>query len=94
MSYDDIAAAAQDAQLRMRIAACVATQTGYTVPNGVRNHPVEVAGAIQWACAGQPGWGDAYAYAVSTDVPSPGKDPAVITDGMILSAVQEVLGIS
>jgi len=94
MAYTDIANAAQDMQLRMRIAACISTQTGYSIPQGVANHPIAIADYYQWQCAGQPGWGDAYAYAVANNNPAPGEDPAVITDGMILSAVQSVMGIS
>ena len=35
-----------------------------------------------------PGFADAYEYAINSDNPNPGKDPAVITDAMILGAVQ------
>ncbi len=85
---------AQDADLRMRIAACISTQRGYDIPAGVANHPTALADFFQWKCAGQPGWGDAYAYALANGNERPGDDPAVITDGMILSAVQAVLGIA
>ena len=93
MAYSDIAAAAQDIQLRLRVAACISTQTGYQIPSGIHNHPIAIADYYQWQLAGQPGWGDAYAYAVANENPNHGNDPAVITDGMILSGVQAVLGI-
>lgn len=94
MSYKNVYDMAKDENLAIRIAGCVATQTGYTLPTGTVDHPVSIAEAIQWQCAGQPGWADAYAYAIATDVENPGLDEAVITDGMILSAVQSILGIA
>jgi hypothetical protein len=41
--------------------------------------------------AAQPGFGDAYAYALANGNPAPGKDDTVITDEQILSAVQSIL---
>ena len=93
MTYSDIAALAQDQQLRLRVVACIATQTGFEVPQNTSSHPLSIADRLQWELAGSPGWGDAYAYAIANENQEPGKDPAVITDGMILSAVQLVLGI-
>jgi hypothetical protein len=93
MGYKAVSDAARDTDLQYRIAGCIATQTGYSLPAGVSDNPLAVASHIMWKCAGQPGWGDAYAYAVFTNVPNPGLDEGVITDGMILSAVQAVLGI-
>lgn len=50
--------------------------------------------ARRWAAA--PGWDDAWASALAShpDDPDydPGRDEAVITDGMILSQVQSMLG--
>lgn len=82
MSYTDVARMATDGHLRERIAACAAIE-------GVWNpHPTKWADDNQWYLAASPGWGDAYAYAVLTKNPAPGLDAGVITDGMILSAVQ------
>lgn len=88
MSYESIAQAAQDPVLRARIAACVAQedQSG--------SHPLAVTDLIQWKCAAEPGWGDAWDSAVAGDIPVPGSDPGVISDAMILGAVQKHLGIS
>lgn len=93
MTYSNVAKVAQDIQLRNRIVACIATQSGYQVPDGVQNHPIAIAEHYRWQLAGQPGWGDAYGYAIATDVEEPGNNEAVITDAMILSAGQLVLGI-
>ena len=53
---------------------------------------------IQWQLANmldvcaQPGWDAAWSSAQAGGNATPGRDPAVITDGMILSGVQSVLG--
>lgn len=92
MSYSSIAAAAQDAQLRLRIAACVAQEghAGQTLQTGALMR----ADSLQWQCCAEPGWGPAWESAQITGNPSPGTDPGVITDAMILSAVQKHLGVS
>lgn len=41
--------------------------------------------------AASPGFADAYAYALNTGVPNPGRDESVISDAEILSAVQSQL---
>ena len=86
MSYLSISQAACDSRLRDRIAACVAQETA----GG--EHPVVIADALMWRCAAQPGWGEAWERALNTQNPNPGADPAVISDGMILSAVQGLIG--
>ena len=82
MSYNDVARMAKDGHLRERIAACASTE-GITDP-----HPTKWADDNQWYLAGSPGWADAYAYAALSGNEAPGRDEAVVTDGMILSAVQ------
>lgn len=83
MSYNTQAALAVDPDIRNRVAACAATQG---MPS-----PVQWADTYLWRLSGSPGWDDAYAYAVASDNARPGYDEAVITDGMILAAVQAVL---
>lgn len=86
MTYTAISQAARDNDLRDRIAACIASE-------GVGGeHPLTQADRIQWQCAGQ--WGDAYSYAVETNVPNPGRDLGVITDAALKTTVLDVLGIS
>ncbi len=92
MSYASVATMSEDMALMRRIAGCIATQD-YTPPQGIYNMPLAIADSIKWKCAGQPGWAAAYEYAVNSNNPDPGGDEAVITDAMILSAVQLVLGI-
>lgn len=89
MSYNAIAAAAQDPDLKQRIAACLAQES-----DGVEQ-PTALADLHMWRLCASPGWGEAYDYARATRLlsnPVPvGADPAVITDEQILSAVQAVL---
>lgn len=82
MSYRTQAALARDQHIVERVTACAATQE---IPN-----PSQWAWSHQWTFSAQPGWDAAYAYAVNTGVVDPGNSESVITDGMILSAVQAV----
>jgi hypothetical protein len=89
VSYQDVADMAEDWDLRMRLIACVAQEH--------RDDPVQFVEDQIWRIAGQPGWGDAWNYAklVHENDPDyhPGKDAAVLTDGMILAGVQQVVNI-
>lgn len=51
-----------------------------------------LASLHMWRICAQSSVSDAYAYAVNTEVPNPGRDEAVITDAVLLAAVQTVLG--
>lgn len=86
MSYLSISQAATDPLLRARIAACCAQES----TSGL--HATQLADGIQWQCCGEPGWGEAWESAKAAgggdDI---GADPAVITDPMILAAVQKHL---
>lgn len=85
MSYNHIADAAQDSDLRRRVAACFAQQTTGT------EQPEALASVHMWRIAADSDIAAAYAYAVDTDVPSPGKDEAVVTDANILAAVEAIV---
>ena len=86
MSYNHIADAAQDSDLRRRVAACFAQQTTGT------EQPEALAAVHMWRIAADNDIADAYAYAVATDLPNPGKDEAVVTDAAILAAVTAIVG--
>ena len=89
MAYSDIAALQQDADFARRTTAAYATETLGT--GGV--DPASWQAMHAWDMAAQPGFGDAYASALAADPPveRPGNDPGVITDGMILSAIQGIM---
>lgn len=80
MSYHAVSQLSRDSALQDRIAACAVTE-GEENPDGwAYDH--------RWKLAASPGWREAYAYALEMKTPDPGIDPGVISDGMILSAVQ------
>ena len=80
MAYSDIAALNSDNDFILRTRACASTE-GESDPVGWTEDHI-------WQMASAPGFGDAYAYAVASENPRPGNDPAVITDAMILGQVQ------
>jgi len=85
VSYNSIAAAAQDGDLRTRVAACFAQQT--TGPD----QPEALAALHMWRIVADGTIADSYAYAVATNVPNPGRDEAVVTDAAILAAVDAIV---
>ena len=80
MSYSTIYACANDAAFTGRLTAAAA-QEG-------RTDPPSSAYALRWPCSAAADIEAAYASALAAGNPDPGGDPAVITDQMILSAVQ------
>jgi hypothetical protein len=80
MAYWDVAQMSSDPDLQSRIAACAAQEGKPNPRDWAYQHALVL-------CA-SPGWDAAWASAVAGNVPDPGRDPGVITDGMILSAVQ------
>ena len=85
MTYNAIAAAAQDHDLRQRVAACFAQET--TGPE----QPEALASVHMWRIVANGPIADAYSYAVAADVPNPGRDEAVVTDAAILAAVDAIV---
>ena len=83
MSYADIANIADSASLRRRLSACAA-QEG----KGGVDGPVMWVEQRAIRLAASPGWAAAWASALAGGITDPGTSEAVITDGMILAAVQ------
>ena len=83
MSYQSISQMKNDPALRERVTACCAQE-------GEAN-PEQAAGQIMWQCVTHSDWAAAYEEAVLNLNRNPGGDGRVITDQMILSAVQEAL---
>jgi hypothetical protein len=86
VAYYDVFLLTQDSDFQGRVAACYATEEGQENPNAWTFEHL-------WVLAAEPGFGDAYASALASGNERPGKDPAVITDGMILSAVQAEMDV-
>lgn len=80
MSYNTVTSMASDQSLLNRCIAAAAEEG--------QVNPVEWTQNRIWHLCSQPGWDDAWAYAIAAGNESPGDDEAVITDGMILAAVQ------
>lgn len=85
MSYLAVSLITKDEDLLARVTACAAIE-GDAAPELWTQQN-------KWAIAAQPLWGDAWEYAVNSGVTDIGTDPGVITDGMILSAVQSLNNI-
>jgi hypothetical protein len=95
-TYLSISDIAGDQWMRERMLAA-ATQQSY-----LGSAPLVQPTAFQWVdnnryvWAASPGWGAAWDSALAAHPPDtepdyrPGRDPAVITDGMILSTVQQL----
>jgi hypothetical protein len=83
MGYWDIASMARDADLAARVQACAAQE--------VDGDPYQWQSANMLDVCASPGWDAAWASAIAAGNENPGRDPAVITDGQILSAVQSLL---
>jgi len=81
MSYMTIAKCVSDADFQSRVNACT-YQEGF--------NPYEHS-TLMWDVAGKSDIEQAYAYALEAGTPEPGADETVITDPMILSAVQSLL---
>lgn len=81
MAYSTIAMIAADMALQQRMTAAAA-QEGKTRP-----YPAWVQ-EYQWDLASTPGWAAAWESALASGILNPGADESVITDGMILAAVQ------
>lgn len=86
MSYAAIALMKADADLITRVTACAAQERS---TRGVTNPPPEMwVSNNMWSFVSRTDWADAYSYALGTGVARPGWDDAVVTDAMILAAVQ------
>jgi len=82
MSYSSQAALSGDQDFISRVSAAAAVEVAQPA------NPVTWAREHIWRIAAAPGFADAYESAVVAEIPRPGNDPAVISDGQILSAVQ------
>ena len=104
-SYLAISTIANDEFMTERMRACATQQVHLGNAPDIANDPInqpDAWAAISWVetnrylWASSPGWGAAWDYALASHPDDasyqPGRDPAVITDEMILSAVQALAG--
>jgi hypothetical protein len=75
---------AQNQDLAARVQACAAQE--------IDGDPYQWTAANMLDLAASPGWDAAWSSALASGNETPGRDPAVISDGMILSAVQSIGG--
>lgn len=87
MAYWDIASMSKDTDLIAREEAAAAQE----LPAG-SDSPYTWVADHALLLAASPGWSEAWASAVASGNELPGRDAAVITDGMILSATQALIG--
>lgn len=80
MSYNTIFQSSNDTTLIGRITAAAAAEGSET--------PESTASVIRWPVVSASDIAAAYASAIAANNPNPGGDESVITDQMILSAVQ------
>ena len=80
MSYTSINRCANDSSFTGRVTAACAAEG--------RNPPEEAMLSVRWPVASASDVEAAYESALAAGNEDPGGDPAVVTDGMILSAVQ------
>jgi hypothetical protein len=83
MAYIDVAQMVRSVSLIEREWAALAKE-GIDPPEGWQMEH-------RWTLAASPGWDAAWASAVAGGMEDPGADPGVITDGMILSAIQGII---
>lgn len=83
MSYTSINRCANDAAFIARVQACAAQQG--------QADPIAAAQEWRWPIAAHPLAEAAYEAAIQVSNPAPGADPTVITDAMILEAVNKIL---
>lgn len=90
MSYQSIMQMASNQSLISRIAACAAEQ-------GVKDHPIQWAQQNAWSVCSTAGWASAWDSAEASYSPNVNPDTGlrndVITDQMILSAVQPMVAV-
>jgi len=85
MAYYDLAQLADDDDFKDRCGAAAQAEGLIGIGSGKVEQWVA---DNRWTLAAAPGFADAYASAIASHVPNPGRDTSVISDAMILSAIQ------
>jgi hypothetical protein len=88
MAYFTQAVIADDPYMRLRVSAAAAQQ-GCAGDAGIDPDEWTLEWRKVWASS--PGWDAAWESAQAGNVQTPGMDPGVVTDGMILAQVQTMM---
>lgn len=93
MSYATVSVIAQDPDIAARVRGCIANEVMANQFMSISTLRARLdLSASMWLLAASAGWAAAWESALASvrpdGSPTIGNDPAVITDGMILSAVQ------
>jgi hypothetical protein len=84
MSYTTVYQCANDDEFLARLMAAAAQE-------GHDNPEYAASALLRWPVSSASDIASAYEFAVNSSNPSPGGDPTVITDAMILAKVQPIL---
>lgn len=87
MSYATQSQLAKDEDFIARCNACAAQE----LDPATKTNPLAYVYANIWTLAASPGFDAAYESAIAGGIARPGWDPAVISDGQILSAMQALI---
>lgn len=90
MSYATQSQLAVDTDFLNRCASCAATEI-YAMTPGSPTQPQPWVYQNAWYLAASPGFDAAYESAIAAGIGRPGWEASVITDGQILSSVQQLL---
>lgn len=91
MSYGNQSALARDQDFLDRCSSAAAVEIRALEPSSP-TQPQAWVYEHAWHLAASPGFGDAYASGIANGLARPGLDDSVITDAMILGAIQPLLG--
>lgn len=82
MTYYTQSLLAADQNILLRATACAANEGEPNAQGWAWEHA--------WHLSAQPGWDAAYESAIAAEIPDPGREGSVISDPMILAAVQAI----
>lgn len=91
MSYLTISHIKTDTQFLLRCSASVASEVSAGSSDGDTAFTEEWTNLRSWDLAATPGWAAKWESALAGGISNPGENSAVITDGDILSRIQQLL---
>lgn len=91
MTHYNVSQLAADPDFLSRVTASYSVESLSRIGDPNYLYPESWTAQYAWLMAAQPGFGEAYAYAILTEAEEPGRNPAVITDAQITAGVQSIL---